>query len=161
MKIFIDCDGVLADFDKHLQNIFGDVRKPFPEIWQDIVLIDNFWQDIPLIQGGRELWDFLKPYNPTVITGCPPDDFDRAADHKRKWLKTNFNTENVITCLSKEKQLHMENPGDLLIDDFKTNIRRWEKAGGITILHRWHHYEDTIEKLKEILLTTSQLADQT
>jgi hypothetical protein len=41
----------------------------------------------------------------------------------------------MITCLSKEKCLHMMNPGDVLVDDYLRYRELWEKAGGIFIHH--------------------------
>ncbi len=56
---------------------------------------------------------------------------------KIAWAAHHFPTVKMITCLSKEKRLHMMNPGDVLVDGYLRYIKRpsLEKAGGTFIHH--------------------------
>jgi hypothetical protein len=85
---------------------------------------------MPLKPGARELWDAVKHVNPTVLTGCPKSDYDRAAVAKIAWWKEHFNHDAVITCLSRDKALHIKAEGDWLVDDMSKNCKRWAAAKG-------------------------------
>lgn len=153
MKIAIDLDGVLGAFDEHYFEIFGKYPKDVKdeELWENINSYRDYWLSMPPKPYAHKLWDFVVstgiPF--AVLTGCPKSNYEFAAACKPIWIKNHFGEAEVITCLSKNKPLHMENPGDILIDDFVANVRRWEKAGGIAIKH--YDGDRTIEKLKIIL----------
>lgn len=138
-KVFCDNDGVLADFDRHVLELFGTPPSGIPddEMWDLILATPDFWPTIPLKYGAHDLWAMLAPYKRAFLTGCPKGHYEVAAAHKVVWLKKHFGDDvEVITCLSRNKPLHMESPGDILIDDMSGNMRRWRKAGGIGIHYR-------------------------
>jgi hypothetical protein len=154
MKIFLDNDGVLANFDKHVLDLFGKTPRELGDekLWEHVNENPNyFWSTIPPMPYAHELWNFVVSTNIPfcVLTGCPKSHYEIAAEHKPLWIKNHFGETEVITCLSKNKPLHMENPGDILIDDFVANVRRWEKAGGIAIKH--YDGASSIQKLKNLL----------
>jgi hypothetical protein len=119
------------------------------EMWELINQEPNFWPTVPVKDGADRLWAVIKPYNPIILTGCPKDNFEFAAAHKRVWIKQHFGTSRVITCLAKDKQTHMTAPGDILIDDFMSNIKRWVKAGGRGIWFR--NADQAIEDFKKLI----------
>lgn len=135
---YCDCDGVLAYFNQNVRTFFGKHPSDMntDEMWKLINQEPDFWPTVPKKDGADRLWAVLKPYNPIILTGCPKDNFEVAAVHKREWIKLHFGTSRVITCLAKDKQTHMTAPGDILIDDFMSNIKRWTKAGGRGIWFR-------------------------
>lgn len=49
--------------------------------------------------------------------------------------RASFSQRQDDNCLSKQKCLHMMNPGDVLVDDYLRYRELWEKAGGIFIHH--------------------------
>ena len=73
------------------------------------------------------------------------------ADHsrmgKRIWRKRNLPSTKLILAYAANKQNYAD-PNSILIDDRKSNIDQWVKAGGIGILHT--DTASTIEKLKEL-----------
>lgn len=148
MHLFLDSDGVFADFDQHIKDLFGKWPREMSddEMWRLASAHPHFWNKMPLKPGARELWEFCKGHNPTVLTGCPKSDYDRAVEHKKAWWQYHFQHDKVITCLSRDKALHMIAPGDVLVDDMSKNIKRWEKAGGVGVLYRNHH--QAVEILK-------------
>ena len=142
MQTFVDCDGVIAYFNKNVVNFFNQhpAELKTEDMWQLINAESGFWPAMPVKDGAERLWAALAPYNQIVITGCPKDNYDAAAAHKVDWVKQHFGQNvRVITCLAKDKQNFMTAPGDILIDDFKSNIKRWIKAGGRGI---WFHDAD-------------------
>lgn len=137
--LFLDVDGVFGGFDEHHEALFGMRPDAIPDeqLWINVNADpDRFWGGMPLKAGALELWEVCRHLNPTFLTGCPRSGFEAAAAHKRVWLKEHFGDVPVITCLSRDKQLHMTAPGDVLLDDRHSNIRRWEKAGGLALLYR-------------------------
>lgn len=150
MKCFVDSDGVFAAFDEHVFNLFGALPSQMhpARLWSNVKRHPTFWEDMPIKNGARELWDFVLPHSPIVVTGCPTSDWDRAVSHKKAWWKQHFDHDHVITCLSRDKAMHMHTKGDVLVDDMEKNIRRWEEAGGIGVLY--HNHEQAIEDLKRL-----------
>lgn len=136
MNLFVDLDGVLADFDTHHQNIFNwRPRKVDDNVdWAAVRAVPNFYLDMPMLTDAPALWGYISHHNPTVLTGVPAF-VEEASENKRAWVRKNLG-ENVpvITCRSSEKWQHAS-PGDVLIDDWEKYQKRWLKAGGIWITH--------------------------
>ena len=138
MKINVDSDGCAAGFDEKFIELFGSHPKTIPDdkLWDMIHSVPDFFISLPVLSDFHALWAVIQPLNPTVITGIPRDNIEHCAAQKRAWWKLHFNHDNVITCLSKHKPDHMQEPGDILIDDMVKNCKRWVKAGGNAILYR-------------------------
>lgn len=151
MQIFCDVDGVKADFERGYEERFGHSCVGLDDdiLWLNVNATDDFWTTLPLMSDWHILWNFIKDYNPIFLTGCPSSGYDMAVAGKREYILKHTGEIPVITCLSKNKQHHMFSRGDILIDDMKKNIKRWEAAGGVGILHK--NAEDTIEQLKSIM----------
>ena len=148
--IFCDMDGVLADFDAGFKSKFGvlpaDVSRR--KMWKCVLIVENYWLNLPKMKDADDLFNYLNRIGFTILTGVPPEDYARAELEKRMWMKKNYNKEqDVICCLSKDKHKYL-NKGDILIDDLPKNINKWEKKGGIGILH--NSAEATIDKLKTL-----------
>jgi len=150
--IFLDMDGVLADFDSHHEGMLG--RRPSREAddvdWTQVRAVDDFYLNIPPMADMDELWRFVSPYEPAVLTGVPnyntvPD----AAANKRAWIRKHIGPHvTVICCRSKDKCLYAK-PGDILIDDWEKHRDLWLLAGGRWITHT--SAADTIKKLRRLL----------
>jgi len=60
-QLFIDCDGVLADFDTAARELFGqDSREAeeslgTPEFWSRIIGRGNFYRNLPLLPDAMDL----------------------------------------------------------------------------------------------------------
>lgn len=73
MQIFVDLDGVLADFDTGYEREFGI----HPSIdsdnvdWRLVRGRKDFYRDLPPMPDMRELWDFIEPFKPVILTGIP------------------------------------------------------------------------------------------
>ncbi len=158
MHIFCDLDGVLVDFEGGFLRNHGFAHNSVPEgvMWKYIMEHERHWHELPMMHDGQVLWDFIKDRNPTILTGCPRSGFSHADIGKRYWVEEMLAPKPpVITCRSKDKQLHMIAPGDVLIDDMKKNIDRWIAAGGIGILHT--SAESSIAQLEKLLQTHDEL----
>lgn len=152
-QCWIDSDGVLKDFDRHVLEFTGKYpdQQPDDEMWALLNSCPNeFWPTMPMMYGAMELWEFLQPKKPIILTGCHKDLYEEIAAHKVATAKRDFGEDvNIVTCLSRNKPLHMKNPGDILIDDMSRNTRRWIKAGGRAVHYRTH--EQGMSDLKAML----------
>jgi len=151
MKILADLDGVLTDFSKQLCELLD---KPLdrdydfgndPKVWAKISKAGKeFWSEMEFMPDGRELWDAIKKYDPTILSS--PTRHPSSIEGKKIWLKKNLPGVPYIIESKKEKYAKKD---AILIDDREKNIKKWEDAGGIGILHK--NAEDTIKKLNKIM----------
>lgn len=137
MTLFVDMDGVLANFDLHHEAVFGyrpdDIVRDVD--WEAVRARGDFFLELPVMPDALELWEYVKRHNPVVLTGVPKR-VPEAPANKRGWIKQYIcDRVEVRCCLSSEKSLHCQ-PGDIIIDDRAKYQHRWEKKGGIWILHR-------------------------
>lgn len=138
-QLFLDMDGVLADFDGAFPKMFGfDHREVADEVmWEAINSYGTYFRDLPPCEGALEFYRDFAWLSPAVLTACPPDRYADVAAQKRGWVREHLGAAPFVLPVqgSKAKPLFMHAPGDILIDDFPANIERWEKAGGRGILH--------------------------
>jgi hypothetical protein len=135
-RLFLDMDGVLADFDVGYGDRFG-VRPSKADDnvdWKLVRRTANFYRDLPPMPDFKILWNEVRHLNPTVLTGVPKT-VPEAPDNKRAWVAKHMGPDvPVICCLSREKSLHGR-PGDVLIDDWTKYAHLWQAMGGTWITH--------------------------
>ena len=141
-KLFLDLDGVLADFNAQVLAITGKTPSQLGDkiMWPKLAKANSFFEFLPWMPDGNDLWTACVPYSPIIITGLPRGNW--AEPQKRAWCKRELGEDvQVITCLAKEKSLKAkafyEAPViPVLIDDREKYKERWENEGGIFIVHR-------------------------
>jgi hypothetical protein len=139
MQLYLDMDGVLADFDKKATEIFGVSPRAFEDrfgskvFWQVLQSYPDFYNSFAMMIDAPFLLDAVMHLKPIVLTGVPLWG-DQAASQKRAWLKRYLPGVPVITCRSKDKSKHCQ-PGDVLVDDRTEYKHLWEEAGGIYVVH--------------------------
>ena len=141
MQLFLDCDGVLADFDSLSGEIFGMHPRTFEdlhgtaEFWKRLRNHGSFYADLPLMPDAMELWNATKHLNPIILTGCPHGGW--AEPQKREWANKMFGEGTpIITCRSREKRTHfVEAKHNIIVDDWPEYKPLWEEHGGTFILH--------------------------
>ena len=148
--IFCDMDQVLTDLNQAFFNITGvDIRGVYidgPSFWEPINKAGlPFWEDMPWTSDGKELWGYIKKYNPTILS-APSDEIESRVG-KIKWVKRELPGFKIILRKAENKR-EFASPTSILIDDSKSNIEQWIESGGIGILHT--STEKTIRELKEL-----------
>ncbi|HRZ18947.1 MAG TPA: GNAT family N-acetyltransferase [Methanofastidiosum sp.] len=151
MKIYVDQDGVLSDFDKEFQKLGHGSADDFVEKYSENAMwhlinskVDNFWKYMEWMPDGKDFWNFVKDHNPTILTKPAP--VKHCKEDKLAWLKKEIGDVPVIVTTKKEKYADKDS---VLIDDMPKNISKWQEAGGIGILHT--SAENSIKKLQKIL----------
>jgi 5'(3')-deoxyribonucleotidase len=157
-EIYIDMDGVLADF-------FGEWAKlmdkdhwtkinDFPDALQKIRDTEKFWLDLPILPQAKQLLALIKQvkgeYN---ICSTPLADDPKSEPHKREWIKKNlafFPPKNIhITHNKPQYATQSDGTPNILIDDYGKNVNEWESAGGIGFKYKDHKFERTAKEIKK------------
>jgi len=157
MKLFLDLDGVLADFDQGVLALTGRLpdEQTTREMWREVARAPDFFAELAFTRDGRRLWEFCRPLAPTILTGLPRGGW--ADPQKRRWVARMLGPGvPVITCMAREKARYAA-PGHVLVDDRETAREPWEKAGGIFIRHR--DAEHTIATLTALGLAPELAAE--
>jgi hypothetical protein len=138
-QLYLDCDGVLADFDKGATALLGlpprayERRHGIGRFWQKLATAPDFYFGLPLLPDAMTLFDAVKHLYPVILTGLPQGKW--AADQKIRWAARHFPGTQIITCMARDKRDHAK-PGDVLVDDQQKHRHLWEEAGGIFVHHR-------------------------
>jgi hypothetical protein len=149
--LFLDLDGVLADFDAGAKQVLGMLPKPFEarygkrEFWRRLARTKDFYATLPLMPDAMELFEAVKHLEPTILTGLPLGNW--AAPQKVRWVAEHFPGTNVITTMARDKYTHMTGL-DVLVDDRADHREKWESAGGTFIHHK--NARDSIRQLAAI-----------
>ena len=155
-KIYCDMDGVLTDFEERFEHFSGMKPKEYenkygtPAFWEliDVKVGIKFWAGMKFMPQGQQLWDFIKPYQPDLLTSPSRDNGSRLG--KNIWVKNHLNPKpKTIFAYSKDKQRYAKENA-ILIDDKKSNINEWTSKGGIAIRCKDGDVNHVIEKLKEL-----------
>ena len=152
-QLFLDCDGVLADFDVLANQIYGKPPHQAEDeigssrFWHQLRSHPDFYGTLPLMPDALQLFEAVRHLKPVILTGCPQGDW--AQPQKLRWAAKHFPGTPIITCRSAEKRVHMR-PGDVLVDDFLRYKHLWEEAGGVFIHHT--SAASTIARLRELRL---------
>ncbi|HEX8417795.1 MAG TPA: hypothetical protein VF641_09330 [Methylobacterium sp.] len=137
--VFLDCDGVLADFDAGAHEAFGMPPEAFERrfglkrFWGRLASREDFFGQLPLLPDAMELYEAVRHLQPIILTGLPRGDW--AEPQKRRWAQRHFPGVEVITTSAALKREHCR-PGDALVDDREKYRHLWEQAGGHFIHHR-------------------------
>jgi hypothetical protein len=103
---------------------------------------------MPWMPRGQELWNFIKKYQPTLLTSPSKNNQSRLG--KNLWVRNNLSPKpKVIFAYSADKQRYAA-PNHILIDDKKSNIAEWEAAGGIAFRVKKGNISPALEGLKEL-----------
>ena len=149
--IFCDLDGVLADFEQGVINRFNktpDELKP-GLMWGVINKSNSFFDTLPWMPRGKELWTAIKEYDPIILTGVPRS--ATAAEQKRKWCARELGPDvHVITCSTKDKPDYCI-INSVLIDDRSDNLNAWNTKGGKFLLYDEEHTDKIIERIHKYM----------
>jgi hypothetical protein len=169
--IFCDMDGVIVDFDKGYKDLTGMTThhadaQGKKEFWARFRqgLKDSgesekyYWANLDWQPGGKELWNYIKDYNPYVLTAPSvnfdlPDDqrykpeYNESMQGKLEWVKRLPNMRKIYFASAANKA-KFSGPNKILIDDRKDTIDSWNANGGIGILHT--SSENTIQQLQDL-----------
>ena len=143
--IYLDMDGVVADFNKFASDLLGreiswEGKDLSEEEWDRLGAVENLYYKLPLIEESIKLVAIAKSFstrfNIEFLTAVPRvTTMPSAALDKKMWLEKYYPGFKVnYGPFSRDKQ-KWAMPGDILIDDKRSNIKQWYDVDGIGILH--------------------------
>ena len=151
-KVYCDMDGVIVDFERGYNDLTGKeapgVHSTYDktDFWSAITKAGSkFWADLHWMSDGKELWNYIKQYNPKLLTA--PSREKSSEIGKQEWIDKHLSGTPVIFKQAKDKK-DLAEPNAILIDDRKDNIQQWIDAGGIGIRHT--STESTIKQLQKL-----------
>jgi hypothetical protein len=169
--IYLDLDGVLADFDGGVRALTGNTPKEMKssEMWKHICRCkwkNGFFGSLDWVEDGKALWLILKKFWPlknqlSLLTGLPRGGHSWASGQKKKWCSERLigqsggNYKEVICCMAAEKKNYAR-PDALLIDDRISNCEEWGAAGGVFIHHT--SFENTHDQLVSLGVVVSPVS---
>ena len=153
--LYCDLDGVLGDFDARFQYFAKmkpqDYEKKYgKEAFWD--LIDNqvgeiFWTGIEWMPEGEKLWNYIKKYNPIILSAPSRNPVSRMG--KKIWVEEKMPGTRLILA-SRENKMEYSGENKILIDDRADTISEWIAKGGIGIL--FTSTSQTIAELEKLNL---------
>ena len=158
--IFCDLDGVLVDFEQGVRNKFNKNVAELNQglMWGVINKSKTFFESLPWMPKGRELWSKIKQYNPIILTGVPRGS-STCSEQKIRWCQRELGPNvQVITCATKDKPKYCID-NSILIDDRFENLNGWTNKGGKSILYVEEHLDDIIERIDNHMVSTFPLPE--
>jgi len=142
-KIYLDMDGVIADFNKRYKELYkmepkeAEDKKEFYKFFDSFIATKQF-ATLDLMPDAVLLLNYLSKLNiPTEIlssTSSEKRDADIRAQ-KLMWLQTHNIGFKVNLVPGKRLKKDFSNANSILIDDTPVNIDQWRREGGVGILH--------------------------
>lgn len=165
--IFLDIDGVLADFDSHLDTQNKRTAKGGPDFDR---LDHNWFATIPVFEGAQDFHKEMTKLGevnfltaPTMDPGCHSG--------KAEWLTTKFLPKmddgkfekgrgkfalgNLMIVPKRLKMLFAQ-PNRILVDDTLANVESWIEAGGIGVHHKGD-FAETLQAVKDAIKGRDEL----
>ena len=148
-KIYLDMDGVIVDFDKRFESMFGMPPREFEnnfgkdKFWEKIDAKGvGFWRGMDWMPGGQQLYNRVAKHDHALLSS--PSRSKTSKIGKHMWKKDNTPNTKLILAQSFNKKNYADK-SNILIDDRADNIQQWKDAGGIGIL-----YQSAEQVMKEL-----------
>lgn len=77
MQLYLDCDGVLADFGRAATQLLGmsprtfEKRRGIGAFWREIARHPDFYGTLPLMPDAMRLFHAVRHLDPVILTGLP------------------------------------------------------------------------------------------
>ena len=154
-KIYLDMDGVLADFFAEYAKLAGvatgnyrDIPPAKADPTLDKMIGTDFFLRLPKFPTADNLVKLVLSYGKVYnICSSPLRGDHKNSEHwKREWIKKNLNPQPSEIIITGQKERHAVNADgspNILIDDRGSNIANWRAKGGIGI--KYQADEDSLD----------------
>jgi hypothetical protein len=147
-KIYLDMDGVLADFFAEYAKLAGVTTGSYRDIppakadpTLDLMIGTDFFVRLPMFASAPNLIQMVLSYVPNYDICSSPlrGDHANSGHWKREWIKKYLSPQPrdiIITGQKEHYAVNADGTPNILIDDRGTNIDRWRARGGIGIKYQ-------------------------
>ena len=154
-KIYLDMDGVLADFFAEYAKLAGvttgnyrDIPPSSTDPTLNKMVGTDFFSRLPKFPTADNLVNLVLNYVKSYGICSSPlrGDFKNSEQHKRIWIKRHLNPQPTEIIITSQKEQYAVNPDgspNILIDDRGVNIVAWRARGGIGI--KYQADEDSLD----------------
>jgi 5'(3')-deoxyribonucleotidase len=156
-EVYVDMDGVLADFFAEYAKLAGiksgnyrDIPPAKTDPTLNKMIGTDFFARLPKFPSADQLIKMVtKRYGSYHICSSPlRGDHENSEEQKKIWIKQHLSPQpaSIIITPNKAKYaIQKDGTPNILIDDRGSNITAWESAGGIGI--KYQADEDGLEKI--------------
>ena len=156
-QIFLDQDGVLADFESGLTKALGykvdlKAKKDVYDKEKRKLTAQRLFRNLEPLPDAWKLVDYCmnSGIHTEILTAAGTVNRTLVIKDKIDWIRRYVHPHwIVIPTFSGTQKAAFAHKKAVLIDDRERNIKCWKEAGGIGILHTTA--DDTIEQLDYIL----------
>jgi hypothetical protein len=154
-KIYLDMDGVLADFFAEYAKLAGvttgnyrDIPPAKADPTLNQMIGTDFFLRLPKFPTADSLVKLALSYGKVYNICSSPlrGDHKNSEYWKREWIKKNLTPQPNEIVITGQKERHAVNPDgspNILIDDRGSNIANWRAKGGIGI--KYQADEDSLQ----------------
>lgn len=154
-KIYLDMDGVLADFFTEYAKLAGiksgnyrDIPPAKADPTLDKMVGTDFFARLPMFPTAPRLIQMVLSYVPNYNICSSPlrGDHENSGRWKKVWIQKHLSPQPAEIIITGQKERHAVNPDgspNILIDDRGTNIVAWRARGGIGI--KYQADEDSLD----------------
>jgi beta-phosphoglucomutase-like phosphatase (HAD superfamily) len=159
-KIYLDMDGVVADFEKRYTEMFGkspsEARqtKEFNPHWTKFIETEQF-KTLDWWPGAQEFLKFIDDLHKQGIevemltSSGGQKHHEKVAMQKVHWLCSKGIPYFANVVSGRKLKRNYATPETILVDDTEDVIKAFNDAGGHGILHK--DVGETVEKIKSLL----------
>ena len=162
--VYIDMDGVLADFFGGVEKLYGvghwkelnaDNKLDLKQEVINRISGTDFFATLPKFESSGELISMIKEFtggNFSINTSPLRGDHENSSKYKKLWIQNNIDQPDEIIITGRKESYAKDKASgtpNILIDDRPVNIQRWQNAGGYGILYQANR--DPLSKVKTAL----------
>jgi hypothetical protein len=160
--VYLDMDGVLADFFGGVEKLYGvahwkqlasDKTKDLRQDVIERITGTNFFETLPKFPTTDTLIGMIKKFTGgrfSILTSPLRGDHDNSARWKKIWINQNIEQpDETIVTGRKEKYATANGTANILIDDRPVNVQKWQDKGGYGILYQAN--KDSLNKIEQSL----------
>lgn len=172
MRVFLDVDGVLANFNKGAFEALGleyNYHHPALNEWHwyeyfgislkklNAVCDIGFWANLEWIHDGKQILDVVESRFDDIYLLTTPMPHPGSGTGKILWIEKHLPRYAKRTIITQAPKHILAGPDCLLIDDRDENVAEFVAAGGVGILisRPWNRgrgwADDTLEVVKNSL----------
>ena len=162
--VYIDMDGVLADFFGGVEKLYGvghwkelskDNKLDLKQEVINRITGTDFFATLPEFPGADQLITMVKKFTGSsfsILTSPLRGDHEVSSKYKKLWIEQHIE-KPAQTIITGRKESHAKDKAsgtpNILIDDRPVNIERWQGAGGYGILYQANR--DPLSKVQQAL----------